>query len=42
MKIAEDVEQNYLTFDGFVIIMGTDTMVPHPLLYLVNPHSLRT
>lgn len=26
VKIATDVEQNYLDFDGFVIIMGTDTM----------------
>lgn len=26
MKIASDIEQHYDAFDGFVIIMGTDTM----------------
>lgn len=24
--IARDIEENYLKFDGFVVIMGTDTM----------------
>lgn len=26
MKIASDIEENYLKYDGFVVIMGTDTM----------------
>jgi len=26
MKIATDIEENYLQYDGFVVIMGTDTM----------------
>ena len=26
VKIATDIEENYLVYDGFVIIMGTDTM----------------
>ncbi len=26
VKIASDIEANYLQFDGFVVIMGTDTM----------------
>lgn len=26
-KIACDIEKNYLKYDGFVVIMGTDTMV---------------
>jgi hypothetical protein len=26
VKIAEDIEQNYYIYDGFVVIMGTDTM----------------
>ena len=26
VKIATDIEENYLEFDGFVVIMGTDTM----------------
>jgi L-asparaginase len=25
-KIATDIEENYLEYDGFVVIMGTDTM----------------
>lgn len=24
--IANDIEQNYYAYDGFVVIMGTDTM----------------
>jgi L-asparaginase len=26
VKIATDIEENYLKYDGFVVIMGTDTM----------------
>ncbi len=26
VKIVEDIEENYDTYDGFVVIMGTDTM----------------
>ncbi len=26
VKIASDIEENYLAYDGFVVIMGTDTM----------------
>ena len=26
IKIATDIEENYLKYDGFVVIMGTDTM----------------
>ena len=26
VDIATDIEQNYLNYDGFVVIMGTDTM----------------
>ena len=26
-KVAKDIEDGYLLYDGFVVIMGTDTMV---------------
>jgi L-asparaginase/Glu-tRNA(Gln) amidotransferase subunit D len=26
VKIATDIEDNYYKYDGFVVIMGTDTM----------------
>lgn len=26
-KLADDIDKNYLDYEGFVILMGTDTMV---------------